>query len=69
MGVISVKLKANLVEFKADTNKEWTPFSISKKGKKYTKKFSDQLGIKLVLKMKKIPEARKANKEIINLGE
>ena len=30
VGVISVNLKANLLEFKVDVNKEWTPFSMSK---------------------------------------
>ena len=66
VGVISINLRPKLVEFKVDTKKEWTPFSMSKRGKTNTKKFSDHLGIKLVIKMKKIPEARKANKEIIN---
>ena len=43
-----------------------TLFNEQKGEGEYTKKFSDHLGIKLVLKMKKNPEARKANKEIIN---
>ena len=43
IGVISTNIRHNMVKFKVDTKKEWIPFSMSKRGKKYTKKFSDQI--------------------------
>ena len=39
---------------------------MGKRGKKVTKQFSDHLGIKLSVRLKKIPDEWKPNKEIIN---
>ena len=66
VGVKSINLRQNVLGFKVDTKKEWTTYSMSKRGKSYNKRFSDHLGIKLSVKMKKIPEEKRANKEIIN---
>ena len=64
--MISINLKTRITEFKVDTEKEWTPYSMSKRGKRVTKQFSDHLGIKLSVRLKKIPDEWKPNKEIIN---
>ena len=56
LGVISINLKTKITEFKVDTEKEWTPYSMGKRGKKVTKRFSDHLGIKMSVKLKKIPD-------------
>ena len=66
LGVISINLKSNVTGFKVDTNKEWTPYTMSKRGKRVAKRFSDHLGVKMSVRMKKIPEEKKTNKEIIN---
>ena len=67
VGVIYINLRQNLQDFKVDTKKEWTPYSMSKRGKSYTKRFLDHLGIKLSVKMEEEKkEKRRANKEIIN---
>ena len=64
--MISINLKTRITEFKVDTNREWTPYTMSKRGKRVTKRFSDHLGIKMSVRMKKVPDEWKANKEIIN---
>ena len=46
LGVISINLKSNVTGFKVDTNKEWTPYTMSKRGKRVAKRFSDHLGVK-----------------------
>ena len=66
LGVISINLKTRITEFKVDTKKEWTPYTMSKRGKRVTKRFSDHLGIKMSVRIKKVPDEWKANKEIIN---
>ena len=43
VGVISMNLRQNILGFKVDTKKEWTPYSMSKRGKSYTKRFSDHM--------------------------
>ena len=47
LGVISINLKPNVTGFKVDTNKEWTPYAMSKRGKRVAKRFSDHLGVKM----------------------
>ena len=66
LGVISINLKTKITEFKVDTEKEWTPYSMGKRGKKVTKRFSDHLGIKMSVRLKKIPDEWRPNKEVIN---
>ena len=66
LGVISINLKTRVTEFKVDTKREWTPYTMSKRGKRVAKRFSDHLGIKMSVRMKKVPDEWKANKEIIN---
>ena len=39
---------------------------MSKRGKRVAKRFSDHLGVKMSVRMRKIPEERRANKAIIN---
>jgi len=58
--------KNRVTEFRVDSNREWTPYTMSKRGKRVAKRFSDHLGIKMSVKMKKVPDEWKANKEIIN---
>ena len=33
LGVISINLKTRITEFKVDTKREWTPYTMSKRGK------------------------------------
>ena len=64
--MISINLKTRITEFKADTEKELTPYSMGKRGKRVTKQFSDHLGIKMSVRLKKIPDEWRPNKEVIN---
>jgi hypothetical protein len=66
LGVISINLKPRITEFKVDTEKEWTPYSMGKRSKRVTKRFSDHLGIKMSVRLKKIPDECRPNKEVIN---
>ena len=66
LGVISINLKPHVTGFKVDTNREWTPYAMSKRTKRVAKRFSDHLGVKMSVRMKKVPDEWKANKEIIN---
>ena len=65
-GVISINLKPHVTGFKVHTNREWTPYAMSKRGKRVAKRFSDHLGVKMSVRMRKIPDEKRANKEIIN---
>ena len=42
------------------------PIHNEQKGEKVAKKFSDHLGEKMSVRMRKIPDEKRANKQIIN---
>ena len=59
LGVVSANINKLVTNFEVDTNRNWSPFAIkTKPGGTFEKKFSDHLGITIVIKTKK--------REIIN---
>mgnify|MGYP001298422120 FL=1 len=67
LGVISVNIKDLIVKFEVDMDRNWSPFSLKPlPGGSFGKKFSDHLGIKIVIKCTKIRETKTKKREIIN---
>ena len=51
LGLVSTNIEKRVVSFQVDSNKEWTPFAISKRGGTLEKKFSDHRSICLKVKL------------------
>ena len=56
--MISINLKPHVTGFKVDPYREWTPYAMSKRRKKVAKMSSDHLGVKMSVRMRKIPDKK-----------
>ena len=69
LGVISENIRKLITSFEVDTNRNWSPFAIkSRAGGILEKKFSDHLGIKIVIKIPTVEVTKTKKREIINLN-
>ena len=66
LGLVSTNIAKRVVSFEVDTNKEWTPFAICKRGGTLEKKFSDHRSICLKVKLPLAKTEKKRKVQMID---